>query len=194
MNNRFLSSQPPGQVRIIGGRWRGRKLVVLTEQSLRPTSHRLRETLFNWLTPILPGASVLDCFAGSGALGIEALSRGACYLRLLERNPLVAQQLGQVLQQLNSHAATLLTVNSLSYLAQPADRCFDIIFLDPPFYQALPQALFIQLERYHWLTEKAWIYLETEADWLPNQLPNHWRLHREKISSRVAYRLYQSHS
>lgn len=190
MNNRLLS-QPPGQVRIIGGRWRGRKLAVLAEQGLRPTSHRLRETLFNWLAPMLPGAAVLDCFAGSGALGIEALSRDASYLRLLEHNPLVAQQLGQVLQRLESQAATVLTVDSRDYLAQPADRRFNIVFLDPPFYQALPQALFIALERYHWLAEEAWIYLETEADWLPAMLPNHWHLHRETRSRQVAYRLYQ---
>jgi 16S rRNA (guanine966-N2)-methyltransferase len=192
MNNRLLP-QPLGQVRIISGRWRGRKLAVLTEQGLRPTSHRLRETLFNWLAPMLLGASVLDCFAGSGALGLEALSRDASYLRLLERNPLVAKQLGQALQRLESHAATVLTVDSRVYLAQPADRRFNLVFLDPPFYQALPQALFIQLERYQWLAEEAWIYLETEAEWRPNMLPNHWQLYREIRSRQVAYRLYRRH-
>ncbi|MFT8257790.1 MAG: 16S rRNA (guanine(966)-N(2))-methyltransferase RsmD [Candidatus Symbiodolus clandestinus] len=191
MKNR--TPQQLGQVRLIAGRWRGKKLTVLAEPGLRPTSDRWRETLFNWLAPQLPDAQVLDCFAGSGALGLEALSRGANHICLLEHNPNVVQQLQQTLQQLavSSQQAIIYCVDAQQYLAQTAERRFTLVFLDPPFHQAMLPSLITLLEQHHWLTEEAWIYLETEIDWQPTTIPTHWQLHREKLSNQVAYRLYQ---
>lgn len=185
-----MLSKTVGQVRIIGGRWRGRKLTVLSQNELRPTGDRMRETLFNWLTPMVRDACVLDCFAGSGALGLEALSRAARYVRLLERHHLVAQQLTKTLHQLGSPAATILNVDSRLYLAQPADRLFNVVFLDPPFYQAIIGPLIAQLEHYHWLADQAWIYIESEAALHAPSVPVNWCLYREQSTRQVASRLY----
>ncbi|MDX1550554.1 MAG: 16S rRNA (guanine(966)-N(2))-methyltransferase RsmD, partial [Lysobacter spongiicola] len=128
----------PGQVRLIGGRWRGSKLPVADIEGLRPTSDRVRETLFNWLMPVLPGARVLDLFAGSGALGLEALSRGAATATLVERDPLLATALAQVAARLpGGEAATVVQADALAWLPAQPRGSFDIAFLDPPFSAGL---------------------------------------------------------
>ena len=119
-----------GQIRIIGGLWRGRKLPVPHSPGLRPTTDRVRETLFNWLAPVLQGAHCLDCFAGSGALGLEALSRYAASATLLEFERPVAQQLEKNLALLNAKDAKVFNVNTLNWLAK-AGSAFDVVFLDP---------------------------------------------------------------
>ncbi len=131
-----------GSVRVIGGRWRGRKLDVLDSPGLRPSPDRLRETLFNWLAPVLPGARCLDLFAGSGSLGIEAASRGAAEVTLVEREPAVAERLRQNLSRLNS-AEEPARVQIDVVQADWADALrdlpgkWDIVFVDPPFEQGL---------------------------------------------------------
>ena len=124
----------PGSVRIIGGRWRGSKLPVASAPGLRPTSDRARETLFNWLQPMLPGARVLDLFAGSGALGLEALSRGAREVLLVERDPQLAQSLRVTCARLGAGGpATALRAGALQLLRAALQRRFDLVFPDPPF-------------------------------------------------------------
>lgn len=134
---RSAVSAAPGQVRIIGGRWRGRKLPVLASPGLRPSPDRLRETLFNWLMPRLAGARVLDLFAGSGALGIEAASRGAAEVTLVELNPAVAAQLHANLNTLDAHPQVSVVQADWRQALQSAAGPWDIVFVDPPFAERL---------------------------------------------------------
>lgn len=178
-----------GQIRIIGGQWRGRKLLVPNSPGLRPTTNRMRETLSNWLAPVLHGANCLDCFAGSGALGLEALSRAAASVTLLEQDRTVSTQLAKNLQLLSAQQARVVTIDSLRWLAQPGDK-FNVVFIDPPFRQGMIDDTVSLLERYHRLNDEAWIYIESETKGPIPTVPAHWQLHREKVAWRVAYRLY----
>lgn len=188
-------SNPPrsghaNQLRIIGGQWRGRKLVFPDVQGLRPTGDRIRETLFNWLAPDIQGARCLDVFAGSGALGLEALSRGAGYSLLLERDIKAATALQQNLQLLKADPGQLLHTDSLAYLAKGNQGApFDIAFIDPPFALGLWQQVIDRLEEGNWLAEDACIYLESPRD-NPIATPNSWSLHRDKHAGQVSYKLY----
>ncbi|WP_127959229.1 16S rRNA (guanine(966)-N(2))-methyltransferase [Serratia microhaemolytica] len=185
---KLASTGAVGQIRIIGGQWRGRKLSVINSQGLRPTTDRIRETLFNWLAPVIAGARCLDCFAGSGSLALEALSRYAEYATLLEAERSVAAQLEKNVQQLQANAQVIHT-NALNWLAQPGQP-FDVVFLDPPFRQGLLAESVALLEQQGWLASSAWIYVETEAEGVTPHVPVDWQLHREKIAGQVAYRLY----
>lgn len=184
--------QSAGQIRIIGGKWRGRKLPVPVSPGLRPTTDRVRETLFNWLAPMIQGARCLDCFAGSGALGLEALSRYAGVAVLLEADRHVAKQLSNNLTLLNADNGQVVNTNSLQWLAQPGQP-FDLVFLDPPFRKGLLAETVNLLEQFNWLTADAWIYVEAEAESAATDVPASWQLHREKIAGQVAYRLYIRH-
>jgi 16S rRNA (guanine966-N2)-methyltransferase len=127
-------------VRIIGGRWRRRRIVLPRDVELRPTSDRVRETLFNWLVPVLPGAVCLDLFAGSGALGFEALSRGAGRAVLVEREPLTAEALERVRDELDA-PAEVVCAHAAAYLARRDIGRFDIVFVDPPFAERVDAVL-----------------------------------------------------
>jgi len=177
-----------GQIRIIGGQWRGRKLPVPNSPGLRPTTDRVRETLFNWLAPVIQGARCLDCFAGSGALGLEALSRYAGSATLLEFERPVAQQLEKNLALLQGHGQVVNT-NTLNWLAG-AGEPFDVVFLDPPFRKGLLADTVQLLEQQGWLADEAWVYVEAEAESAAADVPANWALHREKVAGQVAYRLY----
>ncbi|MFJ5408962.1 16S rRNA (guanine(966)-N(2))-methyltransferase [Pectobacterium punjabense] len=183
------ASSAAGQIRIIGGQWRGRKLPVPDSPGLRPTTDRVRETLFNWLAPVIQQARCLDCFAGSGALGLEALSRYAAHATLLEMERAVAQQLTQNLALLRAENAEVVNTDALNWLAQPGTP-FDVVFLDPPFRKELMNNTLALLEQQGWLAPDAWIYVETEAENAQLAIPENWQLHREKIAGQVAYRLY----
>jgi 16S rRNA (guanine966-N2)-methyltransferase len=149
-------------LRIIGGAWRSRKLTFISAPNLRPTPDRVRETLFNWLQGVIVKARCLDLFSGSGALGLEALSRGAKEVVFIEQHRGVADQLKKNLIQLQSNNAVI-NSDAKRYLDE-ADKPFDIIFLDPPFRKGfLPSVLDILIEK-QLLSEKAFIYLEHEAE------------------------------
>jgi len=188
-------SKPPrgtggaGQIRIIGGQWRGRKLPVPDSAGLRPTTDRVRETLFNWLAPVLQQARCLDCFAGSGALGLEALSRFAGSVTLLELERPVAQQLEKNLHTLRASDAQVINVNTLSWLAASGEP-YDVVFVDPPFRKGLLEQTLQLLEQNGWLADEAMIYVESEVEHGAPPVPASWALHREKIAGQVAYRLY----
>ncbi|AJJ04432.1 16S rRNA (guanine(966)-N(2))-methyltransferase RsmD [Yersinia pseudotuberculosis IP 32953] len=183
------SPQSAGQIRIIGGKWRGRKLPVPDSPGLRPTTDRVRETLFNWLAPMIQGARCLDCFAGSGALGLEALSRYASETTLLEADRQVAKQLSDNLTLLKAENGQVVNTNSLQWLAQPGQP-FNLVFLDPPFRKGLLAETINLLEQFNWLAADAWIYVEAEAESAVADVPANWLLHREKIAGQVAYRLF----
>lgn len=175
------------QLRIIGGAWRGRKLAFAPVPGLRPTPNRVRETLFNWLAPVIRGARCLDLFAGSGALGLEAASRGATRCVLVEQQHAVVQVLRGQLARLQADHVEVIEAEVLDWLAQDATP-FDIVFLDPPFRDGLLQLSIDRLEQNGWLAESAWIYLEAERG-LELGLPEHWSWYRDKQAGQVSYRL-----
>jgi len=177
-----------GQLRIIGGTWRGRRIDFATEPGVRPTSDRIRETLFNWLQTEIDGARCLDLFSGSGALGFEALSRGAAEVVMVDQSNAVTKQLTANATLLGADNAQIEQCSAERYLQRPA-QSFDIVFLDPPFQLHTLEALCGQLECGGWLTPRALIYLERETGSPPPQLPTGWQLHREKKTGQVAYAL-----
>ncbi|HCH49553.1 MAG TPA: 16S rRNA (guanine(966)-N(2))-methyltransferase [Proteus sp.] len=180
---------PMGQIRIIGGKWRGRKLPVLDSQGLRPTTDRVKETLFNWLMPVIQDARCLDCFAGSGGLGIEALSRYAKETTFIEYERNVAQQITANLALLNAENGKVIQDSALSWLAKQG-TAYNVVFLDPPFHKGMLSETIQLLENNGWLAEDCYIYVEEEIKANTYTLPTHWTLHREKIAGQVAYRLY----
>lgn len=178
------------QLRIIGGLWRGRKLSFPDVDGLRPTGDRIRETLFNWLAPDIHDAHCLDLFAGSGALGLEALSRGAQSSWLLEKNNAAAQQLRSNLVLLQADNGRVEQVDSLQWLGQQQPpHTFDIVFIDPPFSLDLWERIAVALETHAWLSDGAIVYLEAPRD-AQLQLPANWHLHRDKQAGQVSFRLY----
>lgn len=182
------SAGPAGAVRIIGGRWRGTRLPVADRQGLRPTSDRVRETLFNWLQPMLHGARVLDLFAGTGALGLEALSRGAEAAVLVERDPVLAASLRQVAAKLpGGERATVVCADAPGWLRE-APGGFDLAFVDPPFSGDLWRPVLAALD--DTLADEAWLYVESPPDAVAEPGPG-WRLHREGRTREVRYALYR---
>jgi 16S rRNA (guanine966-N2)-methyltransferase len=178
-----------GQVRIIGGRWRNTRLSVPDLPGLRPTGDRVRETLFNWLQPALPGARALDLFAGSGALGLEAVSRGAASACLVERDAgLVARLREQVGKLGAAGEVEVVQEDALRWLAQPAATRFDIAFVDPPFAAGLWNQVLAALPAH--LSAEAWLYVEAPHDAAP-VLPPEWRPHRDGATREVRYALYR---
>ena len=186
------TSKAMGEVRVIAGLWRGRKLPVLNAEGLRPTTDRVKETLFNWLMMDVANARCLDCFAGSGSLGIEALSRQAQAVVFLEKFANAAQQLKKNLASLKTDKGTVINTDTLAYLAQKNnDNSFDIIFIDPPFHhQFVPQILPL-LQQNNWLAENALIYVETEKNHPPLPLAENWQIIKEKSAGMVTSRLIQ---
>ena len=179
------------RLRIIGGEWRSRFLPFPDVEGLRPTTDRIRETVFNWLQPVVPGANVLDMFAGSGALGFEALSRGAQSLTLLEMNAKAAKQLTENVRTLKTENAKVVQTDALSWLKQCEEK-FDLIFLDPPFNKGLLPECLALIESRNLLNPNAWIYIESEQDLSSLNLPINWRLHRDKKAGQVRLSLYQA--
>ncbi len=148
------------EIRIIGGRWRGRKLPVADVSGLRPTPDRIRETLFNWLAADCRGARVLDCFAGSGALGFEAASRGARRVVLLERDRLALENLFAQAARLGDDTIRIVAGDALDSIARLGGS-FDLAFIDPPYDQgALRARIFARLERDGLLADGARVYFE----------------------------------
>ena len=186
------TSKAMGEVRVIAGLWRGRKLPILNAEGLRPTTDRVKETLFNWLMMDVANARCLDCFAGSGSLGIEALSRQAQAVVFLEKFTNAAQQLKKNLASLKTDKGMVINTDTLAYLAQKNnDNPFDIIFIDPPFHhQFVPQILPL-LQQNNWLAENALIYVETEKNHPPLLLAKNWQVIKEKSAGMVTSRLIQ---
>jgi 16S rRNA (guanine966-N2)-methyltransferase len=180
-----------GQLRIIAGQWRSRQFSFPMAHGLRPTPNRVRETLFNWLAPYVQGARVLDLFTGSGALYLEALSRGASVALALDLNGAAIANLRQTLDTLKCATGQLLQTDTLRYLETQSATPFDLIFLDPPFNQNLLQPTCTLLEEKGWLADEAWVYTESENPPSSLSMPGNWRLHREQKAGQVYYALWQ---
>jgi 16S rRNA (guanine966-N2)-methyltransferase len=183
------------QVRIIGGRHRGRRLHFAAVPGLRPTPDRVRETLFNWLQGEVHASRCLDLYAGSGALGLEALSRGAGELCAVEHNRTAAARLRENLVLLGDDArAEVVADEVMRYLDRAPAAPFDIVFADPPFADPVLADLCRRLEQGGWLADRAWIYLEQDARRAWAEPPDGWTLHREGVAGQSAYRLLRRNS
>ena len=185
------SKTATGNLRIIGGKWRSRKLDFPAVEQLRPTANRVRETLFNWLAPLLPGACCLDLFAGSGALGFEAASRGAARVVMVDHNPDIARALRLNRQLLCADVIEILQQEAGNYLAGRREQ-FDLVFLDPPFKDSsLLEKSIRLLTDSGSLKGSARIYLEMPAKASEPLIPKCWAAQKQKKAGQVAYRLYR---
>jgi 16S rRNA (guanine966-N2)-methyltransferase len=185
-----VNARATSQLRIIGGQWRGRKLVFAPAPGLRPTPDRVRETLFNWLAPFVHGARCVDLFAGSGALGLEALSRGAAYCDFVDASERAARQIEAHLAMLGAaEQGRCHAIPALQFL-QRAKSGYDIAFIDPPFDSDLLAPACALLARRQLLNEGALVYTETAAAERPPLVPPGWNLHREKRAGGVGFRLF----
>lgn len=181
-----------GQLRIIGGQWRGHKLHFADVEGLRPTGDRVRETLFNWLAPVILGAHCLDLFAGSGALGFEALSRGATHAILVEKDTAATALLKQNGALLRTERAQIIQTDASQWLNTfTPEKPFDVVFLDPPFAADLLQHCCDLLQRPGLLSKNSLVYIETDRHQSPPITPPTWDLFREKTAGQVCYRLYR---
>lgn len=178
-------------LRIIGGQWRGRKIQFPDVEGIRPTPDRVRETLFNWLAPDIHGARCLDLFAGSGAVGLEALSRGAREVVMVEREARATSYLRETGTMLGSEGLHVIQGDALHYLQGPAEA-FDIVFIDPPFRQNLLAPCLQSLQASDWLAPNALIYIEVEKELGELALPEDWSLLKQKVSGQVAYHLVET--
>ena len=175
-------------LRIIGGEWRGRRIRFPPIEGIRPTPDRVRETLFNWLAGVVQGSRCLDLFAGSGALGLEALSRGAFAVTFVERHRVAAQSLRETAAKLAPARATVIDADAVAWLAGNAAP-FDIVFLDPPFDAEVLPATLSALETRGWLARESWIYIEMPAKHGKPPLPAGWIDHRSGRAGAVGYHL-----
>jgi 16S rRNA (guanine966-N2)-methyltransferase len=183
-----MHCKKPNELRIIGGEWRGRRIRFAARPGIRPTPDRVRETLFNWLAPVVEGSRCLDLFAGSGALGLEALSRGAAAATFVESDRMSAERLRETIATLGAKHALVVQAEALRWLDGPPER-FDIVFLDPPFESGLLAEAFGKLDSGGWLSPSARIYLEAPARAGPPSLPAGWTLHRSGKAGAVGYHL-----
>lgn len=178
-----------GRVRIVGGKLRNSRLPVPSVDGLRPTPERVRETVFNWLAPVIAGARCLDLCAGTGALGIEALSRGAAAVSFVEREPRLAQALRVNLERLGV-GGEVVVADAQAWL-RGTPRAYDVVFLDPPFALELWATLARQLETGGWLAPGAMVYVEWPSAATP-ELPPSWQAHRQARAGAVHYALMKT--
>lgn len=181
------------RIRLIAGQWGGRRLEFPSVDGLRPTTDPIRETLFNWLQPYLPDAHCLDLYAGSGALGFEAASRGAKSVMMVEKQSRVMKGLRDNKGLLNAENIQLMQRDAMSFLnskRKDTDPLFDVVFLDPPFKQNELANCVKRLEESGMLSDDAVIYLECERKLDLDFVPSCWVQHRNKTAGQVAYYLY----
>ena len=178
-----------GKLRIIGGKWRGRKITFSSSLKLRPTKDRIRETLSNWLSPYIKGAYCLDLFAGSGALGFEALSRGCAHVTFIDISKVVIKTLQKNAEILNVINIEFICGEFPSDIQQLKNAPFNIVFLDPPFYQGLINQSISWLEEANILAPEAYIYVEAEKN-ISLIIPSNWKNYREKKTTGLFYGLF----
>ena len=181
--------EPPGRLRIVAGNWRSRLLEIADVKGLRPTSERIRETLFNWLMPTIHGTKCLDLFAGTGGLGLEALSRGASECVFVEKSSRAACVLERNVRKLNADGATVLKQDAYDYLAEAGRERFDLVFLDPPFATESVGELCRLIHKGNLLTAGGKVYVEQDRSANEPELPEGWRTWKRGTAGKVRYSL-----
>ena len=180
-----------GRVRIIAGKWRSRRLPVPEFPGLRPSSDRCRETLFNWLQPFVPGARCADLFAGTGALGFEAASRGADRVTMIENNAAVMNYIRSSIELLGATQVESYLANALTWLESQSSGSYDLIFVDPPFKENLHDETVQKIFETGCLTSSGLVYIETSALQSAPGLPSGWSVWREKIIGDVRLQVFR---
>lgn len=189
---RRTTRERSGRVRIIGGRWRGRRVSFPNIEGLRPTPDRVRETVFNWLSPYIQCARVLDLFAGSGILGLEALSRGASSVVAVESHRVAADQLRESGRQLEADGFEVVVMDVMSYLGATRRRPFDVIFVDPPHSAADYDAICAAVDAGGTAGRGALIYVEFSTPRAPAfSAPDRWTCHRSSRAGHLTYQLWR---
>jgi len=186
---RKTRGQPPGRLRIVAGKWRRRLLPVVDQEGLRPTAERIRETLFNWLAPIIEGSRCLDLFAGTGALGLEALSRGARETVFVESADAAVRQLKASIDLLQAEGAHVIRRDARDFLSNATPEIFDVVYLDPPFAADYYEELCRLLAEKNWVRVGTRVYLEQDAGAAQPALPPGWHVERQKTAGKVRYTL-----
>lgn len=181
-----MAMSKSGQLRIIAGKWRGRKIKFIDREDLRPTPDRVRETLFNWLRSDLSGAICLDLFAGSGALGFEAASRGAQLVTMVDNSNQACKMIQENIRLLKSESVETETLDALHYLEKNQTQ-YDVVFLDPPYKLDILPQLFLLLEQKKCLAEHAKIYIEHDVKTNLPKMPDNWHLLKDKKAGQVSY-------
>ena len=182
------ANSPPGRLRIVAGNWRSRLLEIADVPGLRPTTERVRETLFNWLAPSIEGSRCLDLFAGTGALGLEALSRGAGHAVFVEKSPRAAAALQRNINVLGADNAQVIAGDAEDYLRTASDQ-FDLVFLDPPFADDRIGDTCQALNGSGLLAPGATVYLEQDRAAPEPGLPTDWKIIKNKTAGNVRYAL-----
>lgn len=182
------------QLRIIGGRWRGRRISFPDIPGLRPTGDRIRETLFNWLQNDIQDAHCLDLFSGSGAIGFEALSRGAASVTLVDQNSDIIKYLHTTAEKLTANNISFIhdTAPSKSLAHKLANQQFSIVFIDPPFHHGLIEKCCAWLIETNLLSKDALIYIEAERVLSPLPIPAAWEILKSKFTGQVGYHLIKA--
>lgn len=191
MKRKMPKKSTLSSIRIIAGQWRGRKIPVAEIEGLRPTGDRIRETLFNWLDAEIDGARCLDLFAGSGVLGLEALSRGAGQVVALESSRVAVNALNEAAQLLDTSALQVMQLDAVQWLKSKPAGPFDLVFIDPPFQAGLLDESLALLAASNSLTAGALIYIERDRNDDPPQLPAGWQVYKDKVAGSVSYALYR---
>ncbi|QCI24687.1 16S rRNA (guanine(966)-N(2))-methyltransferase RsmD [Buchnera aphidicola (Rhopalosiphum padi)] len=186
MHNAFLKKN--GKVHIIAGKLKGKKIFIKNNLNIRPTTNRIRETLFNWLSVYIKNARCLDCFAGSGSLGIEAVSRDAKFVTLLEIEKKTVLSLKDNIKRLNISNLEIIHTNTLDWLKKNKQP-YDIIFIDPPYNQKLVDQTLFLLEKKKWMKKKSLIYIEKEKNH-SFVISKNWTLYKKKTTNRISCYLY----
>jgi 16S rRNA (guanine966-N2)-methyltransferase len=180
--------RPPGSVRVIAGTLRNSRIAVPNHPGLRPTPERVRETVFNWLTPMLPGARVLDLFAGTGVLGIEALSRGAQFVEFTDSDSALCEKLSSNLERLKINHQAKVTRGTMPVALSLSTVPADLVFIDPPFAAGLWHATLAALLKVNALKPRAMVYLEMPPE---AELPAGWDTLKESRAAAVKFGLYR---
>ena len=181
-----MPSSYPGEVKIIAGTLRGRKLRVLSKEKLRPSSSRTRETLFNWLSPHIRGAQCLDLFSGSGVIGFESISRGASWVTMIDYDSEVVEDLRVKSGELRIENCEIFKKEAISWLVTGQKKKYDIVYLDPPFRSGLLQRALSELAG-GWLTDNGLVYVEIEAD--KTAIIKNWKILRATKTKKTRYAL-----
>lgn len=189
VKRRKTSKTRSGRLRIVAGKWRSRLLDIAEVEGLRPTSERIRETLFNWLVPGIQGARCLDLFAGTGALGLEALSRGARSAVFVEQSALAVATLKANIGELDADGTVIRQMDALEYLRGKPEGPFDLVFLDPPFAADLNDELCKLLEERQVLATDSLVYIEQDRSKPEPTLPSGWHVQKNKTAGNVRYML-----
>lgn len=185
-----LSAGYPGQIRIIGGRWRSRIIDIANESALRPTPNRVRETVFNWLSPWLSGSTCLDLSAGTGILCFEALSRSAAAVVMVDNSIEAIKMINRNIEKLAADSATVVHQDAIAFL-QGEPKEYDIIFLDPPFRSDLISQCASLIDQKGWLKMNGLVYIEAPSTMITLPVPDQWQLLKSKQAGQVGYHLLQ---